>query len=97
MMLGVTTWLGCGGPVEGGAVVDAAEIDVPEIDAPDASVDGPVDAPDAAPATSVLDLTSAAGRMQGGTLTLDFEIGHVIDQGGATGGAFTLDVGATLP
>jgi hypothetical protein len=88
MMLGVTTWLGCGSVDDENGDGGAGMIDAPDArEAP----------PDAAPATTALDLTSAAGRMQGGTLTLDFEIGHAIDQGSATGGAFTLEAGATLP
>jgi hypothetical protein len=51
------------------------------------------DAPAAQPASSVIELTSAGGRMQGGGFTLDFEIGHATDQARATVGAVTLEAG----
>ncbi|KAB2906576.1 MAG: hypothetical protein F9K40_06325 [Kofleriaceae bacterium] len=88
MLIAMMAGMGCGGI---DPATDAA------VDAPDADVDPPVDAPDAAPVTSVIDLTSAGGRMQGGSLTLDFEIGHAVDQRRAAGGTYTLEANATLP
>jgi len=83
---------GCGGSV---ASPDAATQDAgPE---PDATVvDATVDAmPEGPPATG-MDITSAGGRAIGGNYTLDFEIGHPLDQGKAAGGTFVIEGGAAV-
>ena len=82
---------GCGGSV---ASPDAATQDA----GPDATpvVDAAVDAmPEGPPATG-MDLTSAGGRATGGSYTLDFEIGHPLDQGKASGGSFVIEGGAAV-
>jgi hypothetical protein len=57
----------------------------------DASIDGAI----AATPRSGAELVSAAGRVRGGTVTMDVELGHWVEQGTATAGSRRL-VGAAV-
>jgi hypothetical protein len=65
----------------------------------DAGVDTPIDepSPDASPPPPApgRDIAVAAGRLTGGTLTLDVQLGGV-DQSRITGGVFTATTAAPL-
>lgn len=52
--------------------------------------------PDAAPARSAAELVSGAGRMTGGTLTLDVQLGHAVEQRPTANGTTTLSGGAAV-
>jgi len=62
----------------------------------DAGSQGDAGPADAAPPGQAIDLTTAGGRMSGGTYTLDFQVGHATDQGRATGGTTTIEGGAAV-
>jgi hypothetical protein len=42
------------------------------------------------------EVTNAGGRMTGGTYTLDFQLGHPVDQGEANGETITVKGGAAV-
>ena len=42
------------------------------------------------------EVTSGAGRVQGGTMTLDVQIGHPVDQRPAAGGVHQIEGGAVI-
>ncbi len=100
--IAVLMWLaaaGCGG---GGGGNDAG----PPPDAPDGLDGGGADAgttdaggdTDAAVAADrrAIEITSASGRMTGPGYTLDFQLGHPVDQGRATGPGFSIEGGAAV-
>ncbi|HUQ05381.1 MAG TPA: hypothetical protein VM261_22920 [Kofleriaceae bacterium] len=53
----------------------------------DAGIDAPVDAPAARPGREVV---SSGGRIRAGSITMDVEIGHPVEQSKATAGSITL-------
>ncbi len=65
---------------------DAASAGAGAVDAPP-----PVDAaPDAAPVRSGREVVSAGGRLRRGTITMDVELGHPVEQSKATAGSVEL-------
>jgi hypothetical protein len=83
--------VGCGDPMP---AIDAPPVNPPADAAPpDAMPPPPVDAP---PLGDVVDVTSASGRATGGGMTLDFQLGHSMDQGRAGAGALQLEGGAAI-
>lgn len=56
---------------------------------PDAGVDAPPDAPMPMPSGNVRELPAAGGRVSGGGLTFDVELGHAFAQQETTGGGLT--------
>lgn len=81
---------GCSG---GASSIDASIDARPATDA-NTSIDAGLDAGPAA--RTALDVVSAGGRVAGGTLTLDVEIGHAVDQQKATGGTLSIEGGAVV-
>jgi hypothetical protein len=65
----------------------------PPVDAPLDGASPPVDANLTQPGDSI-DLTTAAGRLTGGGMTLDVQLGHPMDQSRVTNGAMSME-GAT--
>jgi hypothetical protein len=66
------------------------------MDAPPPPIDAGRDAPPPPPIGNTVELTAAGGRATGGSLTLDFQLGHSIDQGRASAGATALEGGAAV-
>jgi hypothetical protein len=85
--------IACGG---GTAAIDAPPppTDAADVDAPpptDAGVDAPVDAPTDAPPPPTRTELTGGGRLTGGTLVMDVQLGHPISQAPASGGTTVAD------
>lgn len=70
---------------------DARRADAASVDAGVVDAAPPIDAaPDAAPVRPGREIVSAGGRLRQGTITMDVELGHPVDQSKATAGSVEL-------
>jgi hypothetical protein len=77
------------GNVNDGVAGDPDATPLPDTpDAPDAAIDAPDAPPPPAPVRAARDIAIAAGRLTGGTFTVDVQLG-AIDQSRISGGVFT--------
>jgi hypothetical protein len=85
----VAALVGCGS-VSGGRDPDAS------LDGTPPDIDAGVDAPVAMVIGNVVDLGAAGGRVTGGGLTFDVQVGHPFSQQQATGGGLTFEGSAAV-